>query len=246
MKDPVDLLPSNRTPLGKLLRLPLRLLPRGWVVPVLGGPNAGMKWIVGSGPASCWLGINEVSKRRLFSRIVRPGSTVFDIGAHVGSYTLQAARLCGSGGHIIAFEPAPENLAFLRRHVELNRLSNVRVIAAAMSDSDGAAGFQCTPERVTSHLAANGSITVECYRVDTLIERNDVPVPDCIKIDVEGAEAAVLRGAIGLLQTHRPIVFLATHGHEPEVECLRILESAGYRMEPIAGLEREFIATAST
>jgi FkbM family methyltransferase len=120
------------------------------------------------------------------------------------------------------------------------------VIAAAISDSDGVAGFQCTPERVTGHLAANGSIQVECHRLDTLIDRNDVPVPDCIKIDVEGAEAAVLRSAIGLLQTHRPIIFLATHGDEHEADCQRILESAGYRIEPIAGLEREFIATAST
>jgi FkbM family methyltransferase len=216
---------------------------RGQVVPVLAGPNIGMKWIVGSGPASCWLGINEVSKRRLFSRMVAAGNTVFDVGANVGSYTMQASRLCGPGGKVISFEPSPANFAYLTRHVELNHLTNVQLMPTALSDFDGPAGFEVSPDGVTSHLTDNGSIEVECRKLDTLAERDGIPVPDCLKIDVEGAEAGVLRGAIGLLRKHRPIVFLATHGNDVEVECRRVLESVGYRVGQIANLERELIAT---
>jgi FkbM family methyltransferase len=242
MRDPVDLLPSNRTIVGRLVRLPLRLLPRGASLPVIAGPNAGLKWIIGSGPHSCWLGINEISKRRLFNQVVTRGSIVFDIGANVGSYTLQASRLCGPEGRVVAFEPSPDNLAYLARHIDINRLENVTVIAAALTDSDGHARFHATADRVTSHLAMHGSIVVRCHRLDTLVERGTVPQPDIIKIDVEGAEAAVLRGALHVLRTARPVIFLATHGSMARGECEEILSTAGYTMEPIDGLDDEFVA----
>ncbi|MGH7503645.1 MAG: FkbM family methyltransferase [Longimicrobiales bacterium] len=74
--------------------------------------------------------------------------------------------------------------------------------------------------------------------------RADPPPPNCIKIDVEGAEADVLRGATRTLAEVRPVVFLATHGKAVREECIALLTAADYSVHPIPELANEFIATA--
>src|SRR5439155_21100969 len=85
-------LPSSKSLLGKAMRLPLRLIPRGAVVPILSGPARGVKSTVGSPTHGTWLGIYERTKQQLFQRSIRPGSVVFDMGAHAGIYSLIGAR----------------------------------------------------------------------------------------------------------------------------------------------------------
>ena len=75
---------------AKVIRLPLRTVPPGTVVPILTGRLRGRKWIVGSGDHSCWIGSYELEKQRAFAQVVHPGETVFDLGANVGFYTLLA------------------------------------------------------------------------------------------------------------------------------------------------------------
>lgn len=242
MRDPADVLPSNKNLIGRVLRLPLRAIPNGAVVPILAGPSRGMKWIAGSGPSSNWLGVNEVNKRRRFVREVRRGQVVYDIGANVGSYTLLSARLVGPTGLVVAVEPLPENVRYLERHLELNRLDNVSIIPAAATDRVGTLRFRGTADRVTSHIAADGEVIVDGTTVDTIASAPGARPPDCIKIDVEGAEADVLRGAVHTLATQRPTIFLATHGDDVLQECRTLLESADYALEPIRDLAGEFIA----
>ena len=243
MRDPADVLPSNSSWLGRLLRLPLRAIPGDAVLPILAGPSRGLKWIAGSGPNSNWLGINEVNKRRRFVREVKVGHTVYDIGANVGSYTLLAARLVGPDGFVVAIEPLPANLRYLERHVRLNDLENVHVVPAAATDRVRTLRFQGTADRVTSHIAADGDIIVDGTTVDELAGRDGMRAPDVMKIDVEGAEVDVLRGATRTLATKRPTVFLATHGDAALAECHTFLQAAGYTIEAIPDLPHEFIAT---
>lgn len=142
---------SHRTPAGRALRLPLRLLPAGAAVPVMSGPGAGLKWIIGSGPHSCWLGINERRRRKPLARLLRPGAVFFDVGANVGSYTLLGARLVGDHGRVVAFEPLPENVRFLQR---LIRRTRPHLFVAAHSD--------LLRDECTAFLTANG------YRVQEI------------------------------------------------------------------------------
>src|SRR6267143_3626666 len=79
------------SPVGKLLRLPLRLLPKQAVVPVLQGELRGTRWIVGSSTHGCWLGTYEHENQRLFASLVLASGLVYDLGANVGFYTLLAA-----------------------------------------------------------------------------------------------------------------------------------------------------------
>ena len=218
--------------LAKLLRKPLRLLPADTVVPILQGRLRGCRWIVGSGRHAYWLGTYELVKRTLFERIVRPGDVVFDIGAHVGFYTLLAAKLVGLQGKVFAFEPLPENLMYLKQHLALNRISNVEVIAAAVSDRPRTATFDRGQSRSEGRISPQGELTVRVACLDGMVADGELPLPDCLKIDVEGEEVCVLNGAQLVLQA-RPKIFLATHGTRVREQCLAILCMAGYTIEMI-------------
>jgi FkbM family methyltransferase len=224
---------------GKLLRLPLRFIPPHAVVPVLQGKLKGQKWIVGSSNHGCWLGSYEWDKRVVFEQVVGDGGVVFDIGAHVGFYTLLASVLVGPSGKVIAFEPVPRNVRYLQAHLRLNRISNVELIEAAVSDRKGVACFDESLASSTGHLAPGGSLRVKTVALDQLVSAGEVPAPTCIKIDVEGGEALVLQGGKSVLSGLHPRIFLATHGSEVHRECCRLLRSLGYELKPIGGRSLE-------
>lgn len=116
---------ESRSWLGRVARLPLRCLPKSAVVPMIGRPCRGLWWLAGSAPHGAWLGTLERRKLSHFVSRLRPGMTVWDIGANVGLYTLAAARVVRPGGRVAAFEPLPRNLGFLRRHLDLNGCAGV-------------------------------------------------------------------------------------------------------------------------
>ena len=122
---------------GQGVLWPLRLIPRKMVVPIIQGPLRGKRWVVGSSTHGCWLGSYEYVKSRLRERHVRSGDPVYDIGAHVGFYTLLASVLVGPTGRVVAFEPFPRNLAYLRKHLALNHVRNAVVIEGAVYDHEG-------------------------------------------------------------------------------------------------------------
>ncbi|MBN8636124.1 MAG: hypothetical protein J0M07_12425 [Anaerolineae bacterium] len=94
---------SRQSLIGQLLRLPLALMPKSARVPILQGALRGRWWIAGSSNHGCWLGSYEFDKQQRLSAHVQPGMVVYDIGAHVGFYTLLAAQLVGPGGHVFSF-----------------------------------------------------------------------------------------------------------------------------------------------
>jgi FkbM family methyltransferase len=220
---------------GRALRLPLRLIPNGAVVRVVQGPLRGKRWIAGSSNHGCWLGSYEAVKQRTVIELVRPGMVCWDVGANVGFYTLLFAELVGPQGRVFAFEPLARNVELLRRHVEMNGYARVRILACALGDFDGEVKFDPGPNPSMAYIAASGSLKVPCARADTLLAAGEVEAPDVIKIDVEGAEPAVLRGSAKVLCDRRPVVFLATHGERPHAECLALLAAFGYKASGLDG-----------
>lgn len=224
---------SNENFFGKMLRAPLRLIPRTAVVRILQGPLRGKKWIVGSSNHGCWLGSFEYQKQRLFARLVRPGDVVYDVGANVGFYTLLSAVLCGEHGHVYAFEPLPRNLLDLRRHLEMNGMRHCSVIAAAACRQDGQARFDASLERSQTHLSPTGEILVKTVALDTLVARGQIRPPGFMKIDIEGAELECLHGSAATIEQHRPAILLATHGSDAHRECLTLLQEWKYDVESV-------------
>jgi FkbM family methyltransferase len=240
---------SSSSLLGKALRLPLGLIPGALRLPILLGRLRGYQWIVGSGNHSCWLGIYERSKQEVFAAAIPMGAIVFDVGAHAGFYTLLFSRLVGPTGRVVAFEPSPRNLKFLRSHIELNRVGNVDIIDAAAADYSGTGAFAERPSSYNGALDPSGTTQVRMVRVDDLCASGEIPPPNFIKIDVEGTEDLVLAGARSAIAGARPTIFLATHGGDVDARCVQLLDSMGYEVDPIPGdpLEwRELIARRRT
>lgn len=241
---------SRDTLIGKLLRAPLRLIPRTAVVPIIQGPLRGMKWTVGSGAHGCWLGSYEHDKQKLFQKTVKPGDVVYDVGANVGFYTLLASVLVGEKGHVYAFEPLPGNLSNLRKHLEMNHVKNCSLIDAAVSSTNGEAMFDPSADRCTAHLSMSGSIHVRTVALDTLVSRKEILPPSFMKIDIEGAEYDCLQGCAETIRTFRPVIFLATHGQDIHDACLRLLAEWNYDVESLderpATLSDELIAQAGS
>lgn len=224
------------TLIGRFLRLPLRLLPAQAVVSVKSGINQGMKWVVSSSIHGCWLGHYEHDQQQLVRRLIQPGMKVLDVGANAGFYTLAFSRLVGSTGHVWAFEPFAENASNLRRHLELNGISNVTLIQAAVADKGGMTSFRAGLNNSMGAIAdGGGDYLVPAVALDELLDSGLIPVPDVIKMDVEGAESRVLEGARGMLTQKKTSLLIALHGAEQWRACRSLLKEAGYDVFSLNG-----------
>ena len=222
------MLPSGQTALGRVLRLPLRLVPRTAVVPVLSGLNRGLRWRVGAGPHGCWIGIYEAAKQRVVRELVRHGMNVVDIGAHAGFYTLAFSRLVGAG-RVWAFEPVPQLAQRLEFHVAENALANVTIHRLAVAERVGSARFRFLPDYETmGALDEGGAMTVATTTLDSLVAAG-MPVPDVVKIDVEGAELRILEGAAALIARRRTAWLVALD--DPSTREATFGRLAGYRVQ---------------
>jgi FkbM family methyltransferase len=218
--------------LARAIRSPLRLLPPGMVLPILSGRLRGRKWIIGSCVHSCWIGSYEFDKQRAFAEVTGRGATVLDLGSNVGFYTLLAAELVGPPGQVYAFEPVQRNIEFLRRHVALNKLTNVTVIEAAICESTGRRRFQFHESAAMGHLSDAGQAEVSTVTLDDFVFKWGAS-PNSVKIDVEGAEFSVLKGAREMLSQHRPALLLATHSRALRDQCLALIAEHGYAVRAI-------------
>jgi FkbM family methyltransferase len=186
-------------------------------------------------------GFDAVSSARLRS-FLRPGMTVVDVGAHLGYYTLLAARKVGQRGCVHAFEPCPVNLTLLRQNVDRYAAGNVIVHAVAAGQETATRSFRLAGSGDTAGFyehplaATTGVVSVEQVRVDDLVS----PPVDLVKVDVEGAEMEVLAGMsvlVGsgpgpaLLLEWNPACLRAA-GRDPR-DLLEWLKDNGYRFEAI-------------
>lgn len=182
------------------------------VVVVQSGPAAGIRVVADmAGEKHYWVGQREPHVLEALVTEVSPGQTVWDIGAHIGFVAFLAAKLVGTEGAVVAFEPVPENRVRLARGCELNRLANVHVRSEAVGRADGMAVLAAGPSslewslEVTRHDRSRG-IEVEVATIDSLVAQ--LEVPDLIKIDVEGVELDTLCGGALTLRSHHPKVIV--------------------------------------
>lgn len=226
---------SSGSVVGRLLRAPLSLVPSEARMRVLQGPLRGSTWIAGAHTHGCWLGSYEFEKQELFSSQVPGGGVVYDVGANAGFYSLLASKLVGPSGHVIAFEPQPRNLRYLRAHVRLNRLDNVTVLDLAVGDRPGTAKFNSAIGSATGSIDERGDIEVRVSSLDALEASAVIPPPSLIKMDIEGGELAALNGAQRILAAYHPLLLLATHGTKVHEACIELLQGIGYELTAVAG-----------
>jgi len=155
----------------------------------------------------------EQAEISFVSRFLKPGMTVLDIGAHNGLYTLLASKRVGSRGRVFAFEPSTRERAALLQHLRINRCGNVSTEALAVGSENKDAnlfvvqGSQTACNSLKKPAAdVVGTLapqSVKVVKLDDWLSRKNVGAVDFIKLDVEGGELEVLKGAL-LLVSGRP------------------------------------------
>jgi FkbM family methyltransferase len=166
---------------------------------------------------------------------LKKSMTVLDIGANEGYYTLLASRCVGQSGQVIAFEPSPRERRRLRTNLLINNFRNVQVLALAVGSSADQVNLHvvkgpesgCNSLRPPDIQGETKPLKVNVTTLDDFLRRNGTRRVDFIKMDVEGAELSVLRGASGLLRT-TPRPFIMT-----EISDLRT-RPWGYQAKEIA------------
>jgi FkbM family methyltransferase len=169
------------------------------------------------------------------------GGVFYDIGANLGFFSLLGAHLCGlDDGRVIAFEAAPDNAEAIRVNAALNRVPNVEVLCAAVSDRSGLGRLQVVDDQSWSKLVQYGEhpfteaiIDVRCVTVDELVASGRIPPPTVVKIDVEGAELAVLAGMRETIAAHRPAIICELH--DTHAAFVAAVEACGYRAINLEG-----------
>jgi FkbM family methyltransferase len=218
----------------------------------------GLERTVGAEPpvylAPSYRGIAEDSEPTVLAALkarAHAGSIVFDVGANVGLFSLLAARWVGLTGHVYAFEPAPEALRALRYHIELNDLAGrVEAIGSALADRCGEALFYAHRFNGENSLSPSharrvpsaAAVRVPLTTVDAFCAERNI-VPTLLKIDVEGYELHVLRGARQTFARHRPAAVVEIHpakwreAGDDRASAASTLADLGYRPVPLEPID---------
>lgn len=150
----------------------------------------------------------EESEQVVMRRFIKPGMTAFDIGAHIGVHTILLSELVGENGNVVAFEPQRHLLPALTRTIADS--GNVRLFTRALSEENGATNFFLAKEASMSSLSnwtgEGEKVEVETSRLDDLMTIEELPSPDFIKCDIEGAEILCFRGGEKTINESCPII----------------------------------------
>jgi len=147
-----------------------------------------------------------------YDSIVEPklGDVVFDIGAYVGDTALWFSKAVGPQGKVYAFEPEPSNFNKLKANLERNKVTNVIPLQLAVSETEGE--MQVSSAAGSSVITQAGTgLSVKVTTIDKFVEANKLPRVDFIKMDVEGYESKVLKGAHETIKTFKPSLALSAY-----------------------------------
>lgn len=248
--------PGNRgRRLARLLRsiawlLNKKALRRPWTLPVYAGMGLRLRCHPGSIIAlhvvqrSEW---HDWDTAKFITSFLRPGDTFIDAGANIGLYTLPAARIVGEAGTVIAVEPSPVNRARLKENLALNQITTVHLEACALGEKPGHLTFHDDDAlahivQPVTHLAGTdafaaipSSLQVSVKTLDSILPAGERAIA-LMKVDVEGFELSVFRGALQAMQSGRLPVILFEMNHSylryglSDADILDFLRAAGYEI----------------
>jgi FkbM family methyltransferase len=183
----------------------------------------------------------ESSVQEAMIRHLGRGGVLYDIGANLGFFSMLGGHLAGlQEGHVYAFEAAPENAEAIRHNALLNGVSNITVIPKAVSAHSGRGRLQIVDDQSWSKLEDYGEhpyteqvIEVELVSIDDLVAAGELRPPTIVKIDVEGAEIAVLEGMRKTIAEHRPAIICELH--DTHREFIAAMAEHDYRLINLEG-----------
>jgi len=167
----------------------------------------------------------------LFRQIVRPGATVVDVGANIGAHTLFFAGTVGKTGLVLAFEPQRVVFQMLCANMALNDIRNVHCFQMALGSKAGQA-YIPIPDYDTQGNFGGLSLNEEKGAGEEVmimtLDAINFPRLDFVKIDVEGQEAEVIRGAVQNIARHKPLLYVENDRRERSPALISLIQSLGY------------------
>jgi FkbM family methyltransferase len=228
-------------PLAGLIRGTLnKAAPSGLaVVNIAAGELEGMPMLLDmQNEKDFWLGTYEPEMQSALRELIRPGMTVYDVGANIGYVTLMLAKHVGVEGKVYAFEALPDNVDRLRRDVALNGFNDrVIVYAGAVAAEAGEVKFLVHPSGGMGKAAGSAGRTDEHYQreitvpgvsLDEFVYAQGNPPPQAVKMDIEGGEVMALPGMRRVLAEVRPLMLMELHGPESARAAWDALMAANY------------------
>lgn len=177
--------------------------------------------------------MREVWGTCVYDRVMQPseGDVVIDAGAQIGSFTVRASQMVGESGRVYAFEPAAHSYAYLLMNTE--KLKNVQIFQKPLwsSKTDGVSFFYNPKQYSVTRLNLEQKITLDNIPTTTLDDEIAGKV-DFMKIDVEGSEFEVLKGAKRILETYHPFIAMEIHTWELVKDIETLLFGLGYVKGP--------------
>lgn len=190
-------------------------------------------------------GYNDIDILKL---LIKPNSTVLDIGANIGWYTVIVSHLVGNNGKIYAVEADQENINILEKNLLLNNINNVKTHRYAAADYDGVINFYKNPENYGDHSISSctyircfvvdenysSPIQVPCIRLDTLLTFEEFSNVSLIKMDIQGGECRALAGLEKHLKQYRPPILVEYspahiyHADSSPFELFAFIDKNGY------------------
>jgi FkbM family methyltransferase len=218
-----------------------RLAPIGFTeISISAGELAGMRMNLDlQTEKDYWLGTYEIDLQAAVRVLVQPGWVAYDVGANIGYITLLLSRFVGSDGMIFSFEALPDNLTRLQKSIALNSLTErVSVFAGAVSDKSHPVQFLVGPSGAMGKTVGSAGRTeghsqtldVAGIALDDFVFEAGHPLPQIIKMDIEGGEVLALKGMSRLLAEVRPLILLELHGHEAARVSWEILTVNNYQI----------------
>jgi FkbM family methyltransferase len=187
-----------------------------------------------------WTGTYEHDFASEVAAGIKPGAVAYDIGGWHGFF---AGVMAAQGAREIhVFEPLPENANHIRSLIELNPQFDIRLHQYALGDDDSETELLVMPQSSMAKISMSAfqptyavvdRIRVRLATIDTLIANGELAPPNLIKLDVEGAEAFVMRGAIEALRKFRPAIFAEIHSSVLLSECSSLLHDLDYMVSVI-------------
>ena len=231
--------------------LPIRVLREelAWIQLVSSAEDTGPVVHVGSGVmrvdpldpgVSRELGVYHVHEpvaTSFLTSMIASGMAVVDVGSNLGYYVLHESRCVGSNGAVVAIEPVPHNLDYLRANVAANNLQNVTIVETALGSAHGLGQLHlATESNWHSMILLKGvhsaTLRVKLTTLDRLVAELNLPRVDLVRMDIEGYEVEVIGGMIATLARDRPTLVIELHptiiGREQSDYLLSVLEKVGY------------------
>lgn len=220
---------------------------------VRSGATKGLKLsldLLGRRKSAYWLGKYDADIFETLKEVIQPGWNCWDCGVYIGLYTCFLARQIGPSGRVVGFEPDRNNLVRANKNIELNGLTNARLKNYAVAGPRGHVDF-IVSGNTNSHLPGfwlgrnaddtaddykrkieltETIVKVACYSLDQLIDMPDIPNPNFVKIDIEGAELEALQNLEKMCEVLRPTVLLELHNPECDAMAWEFSQKFRYKL----------------